>query len=270
MKISVITVCLNDLQGLKKTLKSIVTQTYNDYELIVIDGGSTDGSKEYIEKTQRINKWISEPDRGIYNAMNKAVLMTEGEYCIFMNAGDEFYGPKVLDSVYRELNGEDFYVGGTVVVDIDKKHKIESAPRILTIKYLIDNSISHQSTFTKTSLLKENLYSEEYKVVSDWRFFFKMWLNGSSYVPLKQVVSYYYLGGFSYKNIPLMLDERQRVIKELIPVRILSSLMSELPTSLPTKIEKKIASAMRKPPIQRDLKLLRNSFKWLIKDIFSH
>lgn len=268
MKISVITVCLNDLQGLKNTLQSIITQTYNEYELIVIDGGSNDGSKEYIESINRINQWVSEPDKGIYNAMNKAITMAHGEYCIFMNAGDRFYNPHVLARIAPSLNGKDFYVGGTIVVDINNKQKKEIAPVQLTVNYLIQNSIFHQSTFTKISILKDKLYSENYKIVSDWKLFFEVWLNGGSYAPLKQVVSYYYLGGFSYKNYQLLLDERKRIIEELIPMRIRNLILPVELVTPQTKLEKKIAHAMRKPPIQRDLKLLRNAFKWLIKDIF--
>ena len=269
MKISVITVCLNEIQGLKETLQSIISQTYNDYELIVVDGGSNDGCKEYIETVSRINKWISEPDKGIYNAMNKAIAMAHGEYCIFMNSGDKFYNSQVLARISSNLNGKDFYVGNTIVVDINNKQKEEKAPTKITVNYLIHNSIYHQSTFTKTSILKKNLYSEDYKIVSDWKLFFEVWIKGGSYAPLKQTISYYYLGGFSYKNYPLLLEERERVIKELIPIRIRPLIMSNPPLASQTKLEKKIVHAMKKPPIQRDLKLRRNAFKWLIKDIFT-
>lgn len=268
MKISVITVNLNDLQGLKKTLQSVVTQTYDEYELIVIDGGSSDGSKEYIAGLSRINQWVSEPDKGIYNAMNKAIALAHGEYSIFMNAGDKFYHTEVLQQVAPELNGKDFYVGGTIEVDMKGKERREPAPEEMSVPFLVQRSIYHQSTFTRTSLLKARRYSEDYKVVSDWRLFFKEWLNGGSYQALKPIVSYYYLGGFSAQNYELFVNERQRVIEELLPERIrLHFVPAASQEGLP-KLERKIGNAMRKSPLKRDLAILRYGVKYLIKDIF--
>ena len=98
MKYSIITVNYNDAQGLEDTIKSVVSQTYNDYEFIIIDGGSTDDSKYIIEENQsQIDYWVSEPDKGIFNAMNKGILASKGDYLIFMNSGDCFYNEKVLD-----------------------------------------------------------------------------------------------------------------------------------------------------------------------------
>ena len=91
MKLSIITVNLNNLEGLKKTYESVVSQTFTDYEWLVIDGGSTDGSREFIEQHQdKFAYWCSEPDKGIYNAMNKGIVRAKGEYLNFMNSGDYF------------------------------------------------------------------------------------------------------------------------------------------------------------------------------------
>ena len=91
MKLSIITVNLNNLEGLKKTYESVVCQTFTDYEWLVIDGGSTDGSREFIEEHQdKFAYWCSEPDKGIYNAMNKGIVRAKGEYLNFMNSGDYF------------------------------------------------------------------------------------------------------------------------------------------------------------------------------------
>lgn len=101
MKVTVITINYNNLQGLKRTIPSVLSQTCNDFEFIVIDGGSTDGSKEYIELQNGISQWVSEKDKGIYNAMNKAVSMAHGDYCIFMNSGDHFFSPFRLKMLVR-------------------------------------------------------------------------------------------------------------------------------------------------------------------------
>lgn len=104
MKISVITVNYNNKKGLEATINSVISQKYLDFEFIIVDGNSNDGSKDIIYKKRNyITKWISEPDSGIYNAMNKGVKMSTGDYLIFMNSGDEFYDTQVLDKIAKVL-----------------------------------------------------------------------------------------------------------------------------------------------------------------------
>ena len=98
-KLSIITVNLNNREGLRKTAESVVSQTYKDYEWIVIDGGSTDGSKELIEQyAEHISYWVSEPDKGIYNAMNKGIRQAHGEYFLFLNSGDSLCDDDIVES----------------------------------------------------------------------------------------------------------------------------------------------------------------------------
>ena len=112
MKLSVITINFNNRDGLRKTIESVVNQTFKDFEYIIIDGGSTDGSVDVIkEYADRIDYWVSEPDKGIYNAMNKGIDVAKGEYCIFMNSGDCFYVNDVYENVFRELDGVDIIIG---------------------------------------------------------------------------------------------------------------------------------------------------------------
>ena len=97
--ISIITVNLNNLEGLKRTMTSVFEQTWQEYEYIIIDGGSTDGSKEYIESfSDKISVWVSEPDAGIYNGMNKGIKVANGEYLLFLNSGDHLFDNRVLDT----------------------------------------------------------------------------------------------------------------------------------------------------------------------------
>ena len=106
MKLSVITINFNNRDGLRKTIESVVKQTYKDFEYIIIDGGSTDGSVDVIkEYADKIDYWVSEPDKGIYNAMNKGIDVAKGEYCIFMNSGDVFFSNDVYNEVYEDLRG---------------------------------------------------------------------------------------------------------------------------------------------------------------------
>lgn len=115
MKLSIITVNFNDAGGLERTIKSVISQTFCDYEFIIIDGGSTDGSVEIIKVySDRIDYWVSEMDRGIYHAMNKGVDQAHGDYCLFLNSGDSFYNDEVLEKLSKFESNDDIIVGKVV------------------------------------------------------------------------------------------------------------------------------------------------------------
>ena len=112
MKYSIITVNFNNKEGLRKTIESVIRQSFRDFEYIVIDGGSTDGSADILkEYDAQIDYWVSEPDKGIYNAMNKGIVQAKGEYLNFMNSGDYFYDNQVLQHVADYGYDTDFIVG---------------------------------------------------------------------------------------------------------------------------------------------------------------
>ena len=124
MLVSIITVNFNHLEGLKRTYESIVSQTFTDYECIVIDGGSTDGSREFIEQHQdRFAYWCSEKDNGIYHAMNKGIRQAKGEYLNFMNAGDAFACSKTLAGVFSEHRTADILYGYMMIKDINGDYR---------------------------------------------------------------------------------------------------------------------------------------------------
>lgn len=261
---SVITVVLNDIKGLKRTVKTVVNQTCQDFEYIVVDGASTDGCKEYIAGVDRIDRWVSEPDTGIYNAMNKGIAMAKGDYCIFMNAGDEFYADTVLEEVVPQLKGDDFYVGRMYKIGENGKKLLHSAPPLpLTMFYMLTNAPGHQSTFTRTQLLKNSPYREDYRIISDWEKFFSSWYyHKATITPLDTIVSTFYMDGLSCKMQDLMFMERRAAMKDLVPERLINHVTCK------EGFELKIAYALDKSPLQRDWKLIRNAFKYLIKDIF--
>ena len=262
MKLSVITVNYNNLYGLRETIMSVTEQTFRDFEYIIVDGNSTDGSKEYITE-KNTGLWISEPDSGIYNAMNKGVRMAHGEYCIFMNSGDTFYDRNVLQKVIPLLNGGDFYVGHPMLVK-GKKSVRENIPHKMSIGFLLLGSINHQSTFTRTAILKESPYNENYRIVSDWEKFFTEWfLHDRSYIPIDITIAKFRQDGISSSNMKLLLKEKQDVINRLVPSYLQKGLLLEEDL---TPLERKIKKAMSKPPVSRDLKLLRCSLRFLIKD----
>ena len=262
-KVTVITINLNNLEGLKRTAESVIAQTSRDFEYIVIDGGSTDGSKEYIAQLPRVDYWVSEPDKGIYNAMNKGIRMAQGEYCIFMNSGDAFFAPDVLDQVIPRLNGGDFYVGQPMLMRDDQMER-GHMPDTMTLEFLLEDSINHQCTFTRTAILKESPYNENRRIVADWERFFKEWLfRGRSYHPLGITIAYSYLDGISSTNLETSRKEKAGVITSLVPKDMLEGLRREEDL---TPLEWKIRKAMLMPPVRRDLKLLRNAAKFLAKD----
>ena len=266
-KVTVITVNLNNLEGLKRTAESVIAQTCRDFEYIIIDGGSSDGSREYIARLPGVDYWVSEPDKGIYNAMNKAVRVAQGEYCIFMNSGDTFFAPDVLERVVPRLRGGDFYVGHPMLVREDRQER-EWLPDTMSLDFLLKGSINHQSTFTRTAILKESPYNENNKIVSDWEKFFREWLfHDRSYIPMDITVAYYHMDGISSTDEETSLKEKWDVINALIPPSTLEKLRPRKEEEL-TPLEKKIKKAMSMPPVSRDLKLLRNAFKFLCKDSF--
>ena len=172
MKYSIITVNYNDAQGLKDTINSVIIQTCTDYEFIIIDGGSKDNSKSIIEENQnQISYWVSEPDNGIFNAMNKGILVSQGDYLIFMNSGDCFYNEKVLEDSLPYMVS-DFVIGGIKRKEIDTIMNYELSD--ISMMTFYKGAIPHQATFHKRSLFQDSLYDETLKISSDWKFFFQI------------------------------------------------------------------------------------------------
>lgn len=173
MKFSIITVNYNNKDGLEKTIKSIIGQTFYDYELIIIDGGSNDGSADILKEYDAfITYWISEKDKGIYNAMNKGILKATGEYLNFMNSGDCFYTPDILEKVDKIKTDADFIVGKDYhFSDKTKKGHASNHPPYITMIHFFTSTLDHQSSFIKRELFNNSLYNENYRWVSDWVFF---------------------------------------------------------------------------------------------------
>lgn len=220
MKISIITINYNNKQGLIQTIQSIKAQTYADYEVVLVDGASRDGSldviKDYAEQEKRL-VYVSEKDKGIYNAMNKGTLMSRGEYCIFMNSGDCFYDEQSLKDAAAYLDGTDIISGVAVA---DKYTMIPVKPENLSMAFFLKNSMNHQSCFIKTSLMKEYLYDERYRIVGDTEFFFRAMIMGNcTYRDIPVKVCYCEDAGAS-GNLSASMQERYAAIKALVPARM--------------------------------------------------
>ncbi|MEN8226432.1 MAG: glycosyltransferase family 2 protein, partial [Bacteroidota bacterium] len=177
LKLSIISVCLNNREGLQKTIESVIGQSYNDFEFIIIDGDSDDGSVELIkEHENKISKWISEKDTGIYNAMNKGIGLANGEYCLFLNSGDVLSSKEILKEVFTEKHDADIIYGDLIRKKGNKNYRITRYPDKLTLYhfYVPVPSLHHQASFIKRALFEKfGLYREDFKVIADWEFFFR-------------------------------------------------------------------------------------------------
>ncbi len=215
MKLSIITINYNDASGLKKTMNSVMSQTFSEFEYIVIDGNSTDASVATIKsyKNDRL-QWLSEPDSGIYNAMNKGIVRATGEYLLFLNSGDFLISNTVLETVMPKLDDSCSFNTCNLLLDGDEK-RVKEHPERISFSYIVSNTISHPSTFIKSEMfVKYGMYNEKNKVISDWEFFFKtLGLNGESFQKINETLTVFDMHGISSNpiNTELVASEREAV-----------------------------------------------------------
>lgn len=230
MKYTIITINFNHAEGLRRTIESVVNQTCKDYEYIVIDGGSTDGSVDVIkEYADKIDFWVSEPDNGIYNAMNKGIDHAHGEYLNFMNSGDCFYAPTVLEEVKPQLTA-DICLGKTkergVITGLEGD--------TITLMTLLHHVLCHQSLFIASPLQKQIKYNEDYKIIADWGFLIKALIkNNATFHNMDIIVCDFESDGISYLNHDKVMDEKRKALKQLIPERIVDDYMYYIDKSSP-------------------------------------
>lgn len=220
-KISIITINFNNKEGLERTILSVISQNFKDFEYIVIDGGSTDGSKEIIEKhNNQISYWISEPDKGIYNAMNKGIAATKGEYLLFLNSGDHFCEENSLETGVSYLGKEEIIYGNLKIVDAQHTFTKQYKKK-LTLYYFFHESLPHPATFIKkTTFNKIGFYDETLSIVSDWKWFLEAIISyNCTYKHIDETISTFYLDGLSsaQENINKIQSETITTFKKLYP-----------------------------------------------------
>ena len=219
MRYSIITINYNDKEGLSRTIKSAINQTSKDFEYIVIDGGSTDGSVDIIKQNaDHINYWVSEKDKGVYNAMNKGIAQAKGDYLVFMNAGDCFHTPDILELMcdYQEdiICGKVFK-GNTTIPSGHYKPTI-------TLVDLMRGSLPHQAMFIRRELMVKHPYDENYKILSDWKFCIQaLVFDNCTFRNSDVVVADYDITGISTNSNGLLPKEREQILKEMFPPRII-------------------------------------------------
>ena len=224
MKLSIITINYNNCDGLRKTIESVIAQTTRDFEYIVIDGGSTDGSVDVIkEYADYIDYWVSEPDKGIYNAMNKGVAVAHGDYCQFLNSGDWLYDNTVTETFLNLAKHTDIILGKTAHIKRNNIQVRRSVTDSISFFDLYKGAINHQSSYIKTILCREYPYDENYRICSDWKFFIDTLIrHNCTFSTIDNIVAYFDMEGISSTNPQLNVQERATVIESLnLPPRIL-------------------------------------------------
>lgn len=249
MKYSIITINYNNKEGLEQTIQSVLCQTCHDYEYLIIDGGSTDGSEDVIKKyANRIDYWVSEPDGGRYPAMNKGIKQAIGDYLNFMNSGDTFHSSTVLEDIAKMNFTEDIITGGYYNQEKGIKHIIK--PQEVTLLTMFKNTFNHQATFYKRELFRKRLYDESYVIQSDAKFnYLSIIYDNCSVRIIDYIIAVYDLNGISSK-LEIVDKEWERLLAELFPPRILKD-YKNMYTPAEVPIVSLLPALKESPSVQR-------------------
>ncbi|MDP2685563.1 MAG: glycosyltransferase family 2 protein [bacterium] len=221
MLISIITINYNDVEGLKKTMTSVLDQTYVNIEYIIIDGGSTDGSMEYIETHQKaLTYWLSEPDKGVYDAMNKGLKKATGDYVFFLNSGDTLHNETIIEMVVNLKPTEDIIYGHLEIKE-KSRTRIKVYPQVLTFEYFLKDSLPHSGGgFFKKGCFVNDLshYDSTLKIMADWKWsVIGLFKKGYSYRLVDTTIGVFEYGnGISSlpENRELLNMERKLILNE--------------------------------------------------------
>ena len=237
MKLSIITINFNNAEGLCKTMESVFAQTYRGFEYIIIDGASEDGSvdviKDYVERLEigdwRLEnfQWISEPDTGIYNAMNKGCKLAKGEYTLMLNSGDYLLDEHVIERIIPELHDADIIQGNELYIKNGVLYRDKGYGRSkLLFDDVLDGYFHHQTTFIRKSLLEDmGYYDDSYQKGADTYFFIKaLGLHNASFRYIDVDVAHFDMNGIASGKDPKWIEigkkEDKRFYEENIPHRL--------------------------------------------------
>ncbi len=224
---SIITINLNNASGLEKTITSVLNQQFTDREFIIIDGASTDGSIQVLKKYEsQLTYWVSEKDSGIYNAMNKGIDKSYGNYILFLNSGDCLYDNNVLQKIYNLRPSEQLVYGDMIIAENDGKTRKGIMPDSLNEIHLYKDTLWHPVTFIQSGVFKEfGNYNEEYRLAGDYEFFLRLILKyRCTYRHIPLVVSVFDNSGMSSnpQNRKLLMDERLKAQKKYFNILLLA------------------------------------------------
>ncbi|MEQ9315839.1 MAG: glycosyltransferase family 2 protein [Henriciella sp.] len=235
-KCSIITINYNCATELMETLASIAALTSGDFETIVVDGYSKDGSDKVMEDFSfLIDKPLSEPDRGIYDAMNKGLELAEGEYVIFMNSGDSFHDPEVMSRIPF----------GDADVIYGKAYSMQSGQEWAYNDQLWKGMIcSHQATFFRTALVQELKFSEKYRIVADYDLYVRLANSGATFLSVDTPVARIDTSGVSFSSFEERTMERLDVCRTYYPGQAVRDYFRELFRANGCEIPKELEDAV--------------------------
>lgn len=218
-RISIVTINRNNADGLRRTMQSVADQDYPSIEYIVIDGASADESVDVIRSHEKsLHYWVSEKDAGIYHAMNKGCAFATGDYILFLNSGDTLVKGALSHVFGNQKYQEDILYGDWVMLFADGAERYITCSDTLNISYFFLHTLPHQSSFIKREVMLSSLYREDYKIVSDWIFFFeKIIIEKCTYRHIHHVVSVFDMAGISNQNHQLPKQERERYLRSVLP-----------------------------------------------------
>ena len=238
--VTVITISYNAEAIIERTILSVINQTYPAVEYIIIDGGSTDSTVDIIEKyANKVTYWISEPDNGIYDAMNKGLDIATGKWVSFMNSGDYYYSNNVLDAIFS--NGKNYFaqiIYGAVEKRYAFRTVIEKPYPLPDITHKM--IFSHQSTFVDLDLMKLYKFDLSYRIIADYAFFFKMYKEKIDFVEVPDIISSYDCSGISSSATLSSFLKQKRELNRLhgVNARLLNYYYSGLFYLLRSQIKK--------------------------------
>lgn len=222
--LSIITINLNNLAGLRKTVESVFNQSYQDWEFLIIDGGSIDGSIEFTKQNNnRLSYFISEKDKGVYHAINKGIKASKGTFLMFLNSGDYLLHKDVLHEGVQKIStllDADVYYGDIEIMGKEGIERINYYDKP-TMGYWRDGNINHQAAFYKKDLFIElGLYDPEFKLAADQAFNIKAFSHGKRFQHLGITMVHYDVNGQSSKNFQLYKREMKKAYEKLLPAHV--------------------------------------------------
>ncbi len=219
--VTVITVCYNAKEALKTTMRSVFAQRYDALEYVIVDGASTDGSAELIKQSaNKVDHWVSEPDNGIYDAMNKGARQASGEWVMFLNAGDEFASEDVLRRIFEHDIQADIVYGDVVKDGVVK----EAEPPHVAHRMFF----CHQSCLTRHSCLLQTPFDTTHKLSADFKFFKQMYRERKRFKQLHFPIAVFDTGGISNRKRSMGLKDNMRVIAEVDDIQTQIRLLPRL------------------------------------------
>lgn len=233
MKLSIITISYNNASGLKLTMESVVNQHYDDFEYIVVDGGSKDGSVEVIESIVSKSKidihWISEPDKGIYHAMNKGIQMAKGDYLQFLNSGDKLAADDVLKLFSSRLPANCPILYGNMLKNLPEGLYRDRglAGKQIRFRDMFLGTLNHSPAWIKKELFNQyGLYDESLRIVSDWKWFLEViCLHRVNPVYTNLDITVFDMTGISNTQSDLEKNERKAVLLQMVPESVLNDMV---------------------------------------------